>query len=105
MEQLVEQHPEPSAHFAHELVAHLYDEEAALPMVTGWLERFLRAPLHEVMQQEHLRQTVQQTALANLINSCRRLAPDRMAGTVRIDQPRGKRTGGGSGQRLCADRF
>ena len=74
MEQLVEQHPEPSAHFAHELVAHLYDEEAALPMVTGWLERFFRAPLHEVMQQEHVRQTVQQTALANLINSCRRLA-------------------------------
>ena len=26
------------------------------------------------MQQEHMRQTVQQTALANLINSCRRLA-------------------------------
>ena len=74
MEQLVEQHPEPSAHFAHELMAHLYDEEAALPMVTGWLERFFRAPLHEVMQQEHIRQTVQQTALANLINSCRRLA-------------------------------
>jgi cellobiose phosphorylase len=74
MKELVEHHPEPTAHFASELVAHLYDEEAALPMVTGWLERFLRAPLLEVVQQEHRRQAVQQIALANLINSCRRLA-------------------------------
>ena len=43
-------------------------------MVTGWLERALRAPVLEVIQQEHRRQAVQQTALANVINSCRRLA-------------------------------
>src|SRR5882724_4806525 len=43
-------------------------------MVTGWLERALGAPLLEVIQQEHRRQAVQQTALANVINSCRRLA-------------------------------
>src|SRR5216110_370514 len=74
MEELVERHPEPTAHFASELTAHLYDEEAALPLVSGWLERSLRAPLLEVMQQEHRRQAVQQTALTNAINSCRRLA-------------------------------
>ena len=74
MAELVEIHPEPTAHFASELVAHLYDEEAALPMVSDWLERSLRAPLLEVMQQEHRRQAVQQTTLANVINSCRRLA-------------------------------
>src|SRR5205823_11698788 len=34
----------------------------------------LRAPLLEVMQQEHRRQAVQQTALADVINSCRLLA-------------------------------
>ena len=66
--------PSRRAHFASELVAHLYDEEAALPMVTGWLERSLGAPVLEVIQQEHRRQAVQQTALANVINSCRRLA-------------------------------
>ncbi|PYJ67388.1 MAG: hypothetical protein DME76_15345, partial [Verrucomicrobia bacterium] len=71
MEALVERHPEPTAHFASELMAHLYDEEAALPLVSGWLERSLRAPLLEVMQQEHRRQAVQQTALADVINSCR----------------------------------
>ena len=74
MEELVERYPEPTPHFASELVAHLYDEEAALPMVSSWLERSLRAPLLEVIQQEHRRQAVQQTALANVINSCRRLA-------------------------------
>ena len=74
MEELVERYPDPTPHFASELVAHLYDEEAALPMVSSWLERSLRAPLLEVIQQEHRRQAVQQTALANVINSCRRLA-------------------------------
>jgi cyclic beta-1,2-glucan glucanotransferase len=74
MEELVKRHPEPTAHFASELMARLYDEEAALPLVSGWLERSLRAPLLEVMQQEHRRQAVQQTALADVINSCRLLA-------------------------------
>jgi hypothetical protein len=74
MEELVERYPEPTPHFASELVAHLYDEETALPIVSGWLERTLRTPLLEVIQHEHRRQAVQQTALANMINSCRRLA-------------------------------
>src|SRR6266513_3092553 len=55
-------------------MAHLYDEETALPLVRGWLERSLRAPLLEVVQQEHRRQAVQQTALADVINSCRLIA-------------------------------
>src|SRR6266436_1735195 len=74
MEELVERYPEPTPHFASELVAHLYDDEGALPVLSGWLERSLRSPLLEVMQQEHRHQAVQQTALTNAINSCRRLA-------------------------------
>jgi len=74
MEQLIERHSEPNAHFASELIAHLYYEEAALPLVSSWLERALRAPLVEIIQQEHRREAVQQTALANVITSCRRLA-------------------------------
>lgn len=73
MAELVRQHPEPTAHFASELVAHLYDEEAALPMVSVWLDRSLGAPMVEVVQQEHRRQVVQQTSLSNVIGSCRRL--------------------------------
>ena len=72
-EELVQRHPQPTAHFASELVAHLYDEEAPLPIVTGWLERSLRSPLLEVVQQEHRRQAVQQASLSNVIGSCRRL--------------------------------
>ncbi len=74
MAELVRRNPEPTAHFASELVAHLYDEEAALPMVSGWLDRSLRAPLPEVIQLEHRRQAVQQASLANVITSCRRLS-------------------------------
>ena len=73
MAELVRRHPEPTAHFASELVAHLYDEEAALPMVSVWLDRSLGAPMSEVVQQEHRRQVVQQTSLSNVITSCRRL--------------------------------
>src|SRR6266446_5270735 len=65
MEGLVERYPEPTPHFASELVAHLYDDEGALPVLSGWLERSLRSPLLEVMQQEHRHQAVQQTALTN----------------------------------------
>ncbi len=74
MEELVKRNTEPKPHFASELVAHLYDDEGTLPLVSGWLERLLRSPLLEVMQQEHRRQAVQQSALTNAINSCRRLA-------------------------------
>jgi cyclic beta-1,2-glucan synthetase len=71
MEELMEGHAEPSAHFASELMVHLHDEEAVLPLVSGWLERSLRAPFLEVMQQEHRREAMQQIALADVINSCR----------------------------------
>lgn len=73
MAELVRHHPEPTAHFASELVAHLYDEDTALPMVSAWLDPFFGVPMIEVVQQEHRRQAVQQTSLANVITSCRRL--------------------------------
>ena len=74
MAELVREHSAPTPHFASELVAHLYDEEAALPMVSGWLERVLGAPLFEVVQEEQRREAVQQTSLGNAVTSCRRLA-------------------------------
>src|SRR5207247_3791587 len=73
-EERMEPHPEPAAYVASELVVDLHEKVAALPVVSGWLERSLRAPLLEVMQQEHRRQAVQQTALADVINSCRLIA-------------------------------
>ena len=89
MDELMRRHPEPTAHFASELVAHLYDEEAALPTVTHWLERIFRAPLLEVVQQEHRRQATQQASLSNIISSCRRLPQiqwqDLFEATSRLD--------------------
>lgn len=82
MAELVQEHPEPTPHFASELVAHLYDEEAALPMVSDWLERALGAPLYEVIQEEERRHAVEQTALANAVTSCRRLTQIEWRGLV-----------------------
>src|SRR2546426_10749172 len=95
MEQLVERYPEPTPHFASELVAHLYDDEGALPVVSGWLERSLRSPLLEVMQQEHRHQAVQQTALTNAINSCRRLAQIQWRGNFQSTSWGGREVGAG----------
>ena len=46
MEELVERYPEPTPHFASELVAHLYDDEGALPVserLAGTLAPFAAA--------------------------------------------------------------
>jgi cellobiose phosphorylase len=64
----------PSPHFASELMAHLYDEEAALPLVSGWLERSFGQALVEVFQLEDRRQAAQQVQLGNLVTSCRHLS-------------------------------
>ena len=82
MAELVREYPEPTPYFASELAAHLYDEEAALPMVSDWLERALGAPLYEVIQEEERRRAVEQTALANAITSCRRLTQIEWRGLV-----------------------
>ena len=52
------------------------------------------------MQQEHRHQAVQQTALTNAINSCRRLVTNPVAGTLPIGQLGGKRISRGPGRRL-----
>jgi len=71
--ELAREQPSPSPHLADQLVGHLYDEEAALSPVRGWLERKLGAPLPEVIQQEHRDQAAEQVSLANAITSLRRL--------------------------------
>ncbi len=82
MAELVRDQPEPTLHFASELVAHLYNEEAALPMVSDWLERTLGAPLQELIQEEEHRKAIEQTSLANAITSCRRLLQIEWRGLV-----------------------
>ncbi|HVF11281.1 MAG TPA: glucoamylase family protein, partial [Abditibacteriaceae bacterium] len=68
----LEQSP-PSPHFADRLVSHLYDEEAALLQVQGWLEGRLKAPLADIMQGEQRRQAADQASVSNAISSLRHL--------------------------------
>ena len=58
-----------SGHFAEELLDHLFDEEAILPMVRKWLEERFRSPLDEILHQEHLDETSEQVVFSNSIRS------------------------------------
>jgi cellobiose phosphorylase len=72
--ELVREIPDPSPHLVEQLVGYLYDEEAALSPVRGWLERKMGIPLPEAIQQEHREQTAEQITLANAITSLRFLS-------------------------------
>ena len=58
-----------SGHFAEELLDHLFDEEAILPMVRKWLEERFRLPLDEILHQEHLDETSEQVVFSSAIRS------------------------------------
>ena len=58
-----------SGHFAEELLDHLFDEEAILPMVRKWLAERFRSPLDEILHQEHLDETSEQVVFSSAIRS------------------------------------
>ena len=66
--------PLPSQYFAGQLIDHLYDEEAALVLVQGWLERTYRKPLREISLREQNRQANEQVSIGNAFTSLRQLA-------------------------------
>ena len=66
--------PAPSPYLAGQLVDHLYDEEAALVLVQGWLERTYRQPLGEINLREQNRQAKDQISIGNAFTSLRQLA-------------------------------
>ncbi len=66
--------PGPSPYLASELVDHLYDEEAVLVLVQGWLERTYHQPLGEVHLREQNRQARDQISVGNAFTSLRQLA-------------------------------
>jgi len=74
MAELAENQPSPSPYFASQLIDHLYDEEAALVPVQGWLERIYRKPLSELNSREQNRQTKDQISISNAFTSLRQLA-------------------------------
>jgi len=72
--ELTENQPSPSLYFASQLVDHLYDEEAALAPVQGWLERVYRKSLSELGSREQNRQTKDGISISNAFTSLRQLA-------------------------------
>lgn len=65
--------PNPTAYFADQLMIQLSDIEAASTVIKGWLQRKVGEDLHGIFHFERSRQTLEQTSLANLISSLRRL--------------------------------
>lgn len=69
LEGLIRDEPNPSAHFAEELLDHLFDEETILPLVGKWIEEHLHSPLSDIIQQEQIKKAAQQIAFSNAIVS------------------------------------
>ena len=63
LDDLAEQQPLPTSHFAEELIDHLYDEESILPVVKKWLEGKIPGPIADIIQQEQKQQTAEQDRL------------------------------------------
>ncbi len=72
--ELAEMQPSPSIYFASQLIDSLYDQEAALVPVQGWLERMFRKPLSDLNPREHTRQMKDQISIGNAFTSLRQLA-------------------------------
>ncbi|UCF05851.1 MAG: glycosyl transferase, partial [bacterium] len=72
--ELAEMQPNPSPYFASQLIENLYDQEAALVPVQGWLERTFRKSLSDLTPREHNRQMKDQISIGNAFTSLRQLA-------------------------------
>ncbi len=62
---LVKDQPNPSSHFAEELLDHLFDEEAAIPLIRSWLEGQFSKPITEILHQEQMLEAAEQVAFSN----------------------------------------
>lgn len=69
LKMLSQEQPNPSPHFAEELLDHLFDEELALPLVRKWLEEKFGENISEVVHREQIGKTVEQIAISNVIVS------------------------------------
>jgi cellobiose phosphorylase len=69
LEELSHSQNHRSAHFAEELLDHLFDQETLLPTVRKWLEERFEQPLNEILHQEQVHETSEQIVFANSITS------------------------------------
>ena len=67
--ELATEMPHPSAHFAEELLEHLFDEEAVLPQVKKWLSDSFSLPIADVVHEEQVQEAAEQVAFSNAVVS------------------------------------
>ncbi|MGD8352575.1 MAG: glucoamylase family protein, partial [Pseudomonadota bacterium] len=68
---MAEEIPQPSVNFALQLTDHLYDEEAVLSVVQGWLERKLGGSLENLLIEQKELQAADEVSIGNGITSLR----------------------------------
>ncbi len=66
---LQDQFPNPSPHFAEELLDHLFDEENLLVLVKEWLEKTLEANISDILLKDQVQEAAEQVSMANSITS------------------------------------
>ena len=67
--EMTKQFPNPSSHFAEELLDHLFDEEKVIPLVIKWLEAKFGMSIGDVIHQEQRKKTTEQIAFSNAVVS------------------------------------
>lgn len=73
MAELAKAYPSPSPYFASQLNDYLYDEEAVMAPVKGWLERAFQKSLNEIILRVKNQQTRDQISIGNAFTSLRLL--------------------------------
>ena len=69
LDELANEQPSPSPHFAEELIDHLFDEETVLPLVKKWLEEKLHSNISSIIQEEQKQKIIDEAALSSAIIS------------------------------------
>lgn len=69
LNEISKEQTEPSAHFAEELIDHLFDEENLLPLIREWLEEHFAIPLTDVLHQEQIHETSEQVVFSSCVLS------------------------------------
>ncbi len=69
LKDLTAAHTSLSSHFVQELLDHLFDEEAIIPLVRQWAEEYYGMPLAQALHQEHVDETSEQVLFSNSIKS------------------------------------
>lgn len=69
LEILAKECPNPSEHFAEELLDHLFDEELVLPPLRKWFEGTFHGSISDIIHREQVDKSVEQVSFSNAVIS------------------------------------